>query len=127
MKPQRIALAGLLAAALLSGCGQAASADPIQALEDSIQVENQALSFTLPQTQDGGWQISIAGRLAMDGQGMSVHYLEGTDWASGQTYTFPLDENYDSLTLWVTLEDGTEGTIDLLPLLPEELLAGEPS
>ena len=123
MKRLALFVCGFLLMACLAACGQKAPAqDPFQALKESIQVEDQTLSFTLPAQPDSGWQVQIAGRLLFDGQGMSVHYLDGSDWAAGQSYSFPLDKNYVSLELFAYLEDGQETTIDLLPFLPPELL-----
>lgn len=52
---------------------------------------------------------------------MSLHYLDGTDWTAGETYSFELSslaaQDVTELTMHVFLEE-QESEIDLLPYLP---------
>lgn len=86
-------------------------------LAGSIACADGSVSFTIPEGE-GEWNILINGRTeTADGNGMSVHYLEGERWEPGRTYSFETAGSYTDLTMDVQLE-GAERTVDLLPLLP---------
>lgn len=93
----------------------------LDALENSIVVVGDTLAFTIPQGYqgEGTWSIQVAGRAELpDFGGMSLHYLDGTAWTAGETYTADLSgeaEYLTELTLNAAL-GGEERTVDLLPL-----------
>ena len=92
-------------------------------LSVSISYANGSLSFIIPESgQD--WHILINGRYEADGLGgMSTHFLEemseGSNWVSGETYSFPVEA--DLLTeLYMVVSIGEESqVIDLMEYLPE--------
>lgn len=120
-----------LACALLVGglvaCQAAEPATPeeqLDALEESISYENSVLSFTLPEGE-GDWNIHIAGRADTSGLGgISLHYMEGTEWMPSMTYVLPLsaqtvlDVTELTLTAWL---DGEERSVDLVPYLHKNI------
>lgn len=120
-----------LACALLVGglvaCQAAEPATPeeqLDALEKSISYENSVLSFTLPEGE-GDWKIHIAGRAEIDWLGgMSLHYMEGTEWTPATEYFLPLSTqtvlDVTELTLIAWL-DGEERSVDLVPYLYENM------
>ncbi len=111
----------LAAAAVLSFAAPHAD-NAADALRDSIRCEDGTVSFTIP---DGHriWNLLISGRILADGSGMSVHYLEGTEWENGASYSFDVSGgSLDELLMSVSV-DGRESVIDLIPYLPAELLA----
>lgn len=120
-----------LACALLVGglvaCQGAEPATPeeqLDALEESISYENSVLSFTLPEGE-GDWNIHIAGRAEVDWLGgMSLHYMEGTEWTPATVYFLPLSAqtvlDVTELTLIAWL-DGEERSVDLVPYLHENM------
>lgn len=96
------------------------AAAPLDALQATITYDGQAVSFALPE-EDVAWNILISGRMEAEGMGgMSLHYLDGTDWTPGETYSFEMSrETAAALTeltmdVWAGEEDGS---IDLLPYL----------
>lgn len=96
----------------------AAGRDSLTQLKESIAYQSRNIQFTIPDS-DGPWKIRIYGRIELDGGGgMSVHYLEETEWESGQTYSFPVsDGGYTELYLDGENDSGAI-SIDLLELLP---------
>ena len=69
------------------------------------------------------WNLHIAGRAETDELGgMSLHYLDGTTWTPGQTYSFAMNreaaQDVTELTMGIDLEE-QEYTVDLLPYLQE--------
>ena len=98
--------------------------DPQTALEQlrsSIIYDGERVSFTIPEG-DREWNIHIAGRAEVEWLGgMSLHYLDGTDWTPGETYSFELSSlaAQDVTELTMHIFQGTqEWEIDLLPYLP---------
>ena len=124
----RVLMAAVLACVLLVGTLVACEsrkepADPdtlLDALEESITYDGQTVSFTLPEGEIS-WGLHIAGRMEPDGMGgMSLHYLDGTDWQPGASYSFDLAAEtagtLTELTMDVTAGEG-ERSIDLLSRL----------
>ena len=108
------ALAVLILVGGLAACeGQPAMTDmeAVEALEES----------TIPEG-DREWNIHIAGRAEVEWLGgMSLHFLDGTDWTPGETYSFELSSlaAQDVTELTMHIFQGTqEWKIDLLPYLP---------
>ena len=98
--------------------------DPQTALEQlrsSIIYDGERVSFTIPEG-DREWNIHIAGRADTEELGgISLHYLDGTDWTPGETYSFELSslDAQDVTELTMHIFQGTqEWEIDLLPYLP---------
>ena len=146
-----LALGGLVACEQVDGgetpSGNTLTAqEALDALKESIvfDTETATLTFTVPAgySPASDWSIHIAGRQEMDGEsGMSLHYLDGTVWEAGETYTIPLtaaqiaairtqDEellasrglsSVTELTLDASLPDPENGeqsiTVDLLPVV----------
>lgn len=124
----RALMAAVLACVLLVGTLVACEsrkepADPdalLDALEESITYDGQTVSFTLPEGE-ASWDLHIAGRMVTEGMGgMSLHYLDGTDWQPGERYSFELAAEtagtLTELTMEVTAGEG-ERSIDLLARL----------
>nr|WP_087379592.1 M56 family metallopeptidase [Flavonifractor sp. An135] len=124
----RALMAAVLACVLLVGTLVACEsrkepADPdalLDALEESITYDGQTVSFTLPEGE-ASWELHIAGRMVTEGMdGMSLHYLDGTDWQPGESYSFELASEtagtLTELTMEVTAGEG-ERSIDLLSRL----------
>lgn len=118
-----------LACAVLVGglvaCEQTQNSGPDQAveeLENTITYDGQTLSFTLPEGERD-WDLHIAGRAETDELGgMSLHYLDETNWTPGETYSFDLDgESVGEVTqLFMNIElEGQSYTVDLLPHVRE--------
>lgn len=126
------------------------SREALDALKESISYDTDTatLTFTVPAgySPASDWSIHIAGRQEMDGEsGMSLHFLDGTVWEAGETYTIPLtdaqiaairtqDEDllaswdlsaFTELTLDAALPDPENGeqsiTVDLLPVVRTEV------
>ena len=146
-----LALGGLVACEQVDGgetpSGNTLTAqEALDALKESIvfDTETATLTFTVPAgySPASDWSIHIAGRQEMDGEsGMSLHYLDGTVWEEGETYTIPLTDaqiaairtqdeelltsrglsSVTELTLDATLPDPENGeqsiTVDLLPVV----------
>lgn len=98
--------------------------DPQTALEQlrsSIIYDGERVSFTIPEG-DRAWNIQIAGRAdTQELGGISLHYLDGTDWTPGETYSFELSslDAQDVTELTMHIFQGTqEWEIDLIPYLP---------
>lgn len=92
-------------------------------LSVTISYANDSFSFTIPESgQD--WHILINGRYKADGSGgMSTHFLqemsEGSNWVSGETYSFPVDADL-LMELYMVVSIGEESeVIDLMEFLPE--------
>lgn len=111
----------------LVGCQKTSSAEKqLAALEESIFYNGQTLYFTIPQGEEK-WELHIAGRAdtAQLG-GISLHYLEGTDWTPGETYSIALSQEEADQVTELTMEvqvGEKEGQVDLLALLTQ---GGEP-
>ena len=146
-----LALGGLVACEQVDGgetpSGNTLTAqEALDALKESIAFDpdNATLTFTVPAgyAPASDWSIHIAGRQEMEGgSGMSLHFLDGTVWEEGETYTIPLtdaqiaairtqDEELlasrdifpvTELTLDAALPDPENGeqsiTVDLLPVV----------
>ena len=98
-----------------------ASQTALEQLRSSITYDGERVSFTIPEG-DRAWNIQISGRAEVEWLGgMSLHYLDGTDWTAGETYSFELSslaaQDVTQLTMYVFLEK-QESEIDLLPYLP---------
>ena len=98
-----------------------ASQTDLEQLRSSITYDGERVSFTIPEG-DRAWNIQISGRAEVEWLGgMSLHYLDGTDWTAGETYSFELSslaaQDVTQLTMYVFLEE-QESEIDLLPYLP---------
>ena len=118
-----------LACAVLVGglvaCEQTQNSGPDQAVEElknTITYDGQVLSFTLPEGERD-WNLHIAGRAETDELGgMSLHYLDETNWTPGETYSFDLDGesvgDITELSMDIDLE-GQSYTVDLLPHVRE--------
>lgn len=98
--------------------------DPQTALEQlrsSIIYDGERVSFTIPEG-DREWNIQISGRAdTQELGGISLHYLDGTDWTPGETYSFEWSSlaAQDVTQLTMHIFQGTqEWEIDLLPYLP---------
>ena len=98
--------------------------DPQTALEQlrsSIIYDGERVSFTIPEG-DREWNIQISGRAdTQELGGISLHYLDGTNWTPGETYSFELSSlaAQDVTELTMHIFQGTqEWEIDLLPYLP---------
>ena len=118
------ALAVLILVGGLAACeGQPAMTDmeAVEALEESLSYDGERVSFTIPEG-DREWNIHIAGRADTEELGgISLHYLDGTDWTPGETYSFELSslDAQDVTELTMHIFQGTqEWEIDLLPYLP---------
>ena len=95
--------------------------EALEALENSLSYDGERVSFTIPEG-DREWNIHIAGRAEVEWLGgMSLHFLDGTDWTPGETYSFELSSlaAQDVTELTMHIFQGTqEWEIDLLPYLP---------
>lgn len=95
--------------------------EALEALEESLSYDGERVSFTIPEG-DREWNIHIAGRAEVEWLGgMSLHFLDGTDWTPGETYSFELSSlaAQDVTQLTMHIFQGTqEWEIDLLPYLP---------
>lgn len=114
--------AGGFSAGLASGAlALISSQEAVEVLQNSFVYDGAEFSFTLPKG-DWAWNIQIAGRAEVEWLGgMSLHFLDGTDWTPGETYSFELSslaaQDVTELTMHIFL--GTqEWEIDLLPYLP---------
>lgn len=98
-----------------------ASQTALEQLRSSITYDGERVRFTIPEG-DRAWNIQIFGRAdTQELGGISLHYLDGTDWTAGETYSFELSsmaaQDVTQLTMHVFLEE-QESEIDLLPYLP---------
>ena len=113
----------ILVGGLVACEGQPAMTDmeALEALEESLSYDGERVSFTIPEG-DREWNIHIAGRAEVEWLGgMSLHFLDGTDWTPGETYSFELSSlaAQDVTELTMHIFQGTqEWEIDLLPYLP---------
>lgn len=122
-----LALACAVLAGGLVACEQTQPPAPdaqLDALEESISYQDGVLSFTLPEGE-GEWNIQISGRAdTSDLGGISLHYMEGTEWTPSMIYFLPLsaqtvlDVTELTLTAWL---DGQERSVDLVPYLCERI------
>ena len=114
--------AGGFSAGLASGAlALISSQEVVEVLQNSFVYDGAEFSFTLPKG-DWAWNIQIAGRAdTQELGGMSLHFLDGTDWTPGETYSFELSSlaAQDVTELTMHIFQGTqEWEIDLLPYLP---------
>ena len=95
--------------------------EALEALENSLSYDGERVSFTIPEG-DREWNIQISGRAdTLELDGISLHYLDGTDWMPSETYSFELSSPaaQDVTELTMHIFQGTqEWEIDLLPYLP---------
>lgn len=122
-----LACAALAVLALVGGLvaceGRPAMTDleALEALENSLSYDGERVSFTIPEG-DREWNIQISGRAdTLELGGISLHYLDGTDWMPSETYSFELSSlaAQDVTELTMHIFQGTqEWEIDLLPYLP---------
>ena len=114
--------AGGFSAGLASGAlALISSQEVVEVLQNSFVYDGAEFSFTLPKG-DWAWNIQISGRAdTQELGGISLHYLDGTDWMPGETYSFELSslaaQDVTQLTIHIFQED-QEWEIDLLPYLP---------
>lgn len=122
-----LALGGVLLVGGLVGCQKTAPDEKqLAALEESIFYDGQTLYFTIPEGEEE-WELHIAGRAdtAQLG-GISLHYLEGTEWTPGETYSIALSQEEADQVTELTMEvqmGEEERQVDLLALLTQ---GGEP-
>ena len=114
--------AGGFSAGLASGAlALISSQEVVEVLQNSFVYDGAEFSFTLPKG-DWAWNIQISGRAdTQELGGISLHYLDGTDWTPGETYSFELSSltAQDVTQLTMHIFQGTqEWEIDLLPYLP---------
>lgn len=114
--------AGGFSAGLASGAlALISSQEVVEVLQNSFVYDGAEFSFTLPKV-DWAWNIQISGRADTEELGgISLHYLDGTDWTPGETYSFELSslDTQDVTELTMHIFQGTqEWEIDLIPYLP---------
>ncbi len=113
--------AGGFSAGLASGAlALISSQEVVEVLQNSFVYDGAEFSFTLPKV-DWAWNIQISGRAdTQELGGISLHYLDGTDWTPGETYSFELTaeqmQDITELHMWVFL-DSHEWDLDLLAFL----------
>ena len=113
--------AGGFSAGLASGAlALISSQEVVEVLQNSFVYDGAEFSFTLPKG-DWAWNIQISGRAdTQELGGISLHYLDGTDWTPGETYSFELTaeqmQYITELHMWVFL-DSHEWDLDLLAFL----------
>lgn len=113
--------AGGFSAGLASGAlALISSQEVVEVLQNSFVYDGAEFSFTLPKV-DWAWNIQISGRAdTQELGGISLHYLDGTDWTPGETYSFELTaeqmQDITELHMWVFL-DSHEWDLDLLTFL----------
>lgn len=112
---------GITAAKAFGAIVPSITQEAVDALENSISYDGQQVSFTIPEG-DQEWNIQISGRAdTQELGGISLHYLDGTNWTPGETYSFELSSlaAQDVTELTMHIFQGTqEWEIDLLPYLP---------
>lgn len=112
---------GITAAKAFGAIVPSITQEAVDALENSISYDGQQVSFTIPE-ENHVWNIQISGRAdTQELGGISLHYLDGTDWTPGETYSFELSSlaAQDVTQLTMHIFQGTqEWEIDLLPYLP---------
>ena len=93
----------------------------LEQLRSSITYDGERVNFTIPEG-DQEWNIQISGRAdTQELGGISLHYLDGTNWTPGETYSFELSSlaAQDVTELTMHIFQGTqEWEIDLIPYLP---------
>lgn len=113
--------AGGFSAGLASGAlALISSQEVVEVLQNSFVYDGAEFSFTLPKG-DWAWNIQISGRAdTQELGGISLHYLDGTDWTPGETYSFELTaeqmQDITELHMWVFL-NSHEWDLDLLAFL----------
>lgn len=112
---------GITAAKAFGAIVPSITQEAVDALENSISYDGQQVSFTIPE-ENHVWNIQISGRAdTQELGGISLHYLDGTDWTPGETYSFEWSSlaAQDVTELTMHIFQGTqEWEIDLLPYLP---------
>lgn len=111
---------GITAAKAFGAIVPSITQEAVDALENSISYDGQQVSFTIPE-ENHVWNIQISGRAdTQELGGISLHYLDGTDWTPGETYSFELTaeqlQDITELHMWVFL-DSHEWDLDLLAFL----------
>ena len=96
--------------------------EAVEALRASLTYDGERVSFTIPEG-DRAWNIQISGRAETQELGsISLHYLDGTDWIPGETYSFELTaeqmRDVTELTMNITL-GSTVAAINIGALAPE--------
>ena len=117
-------LAGSLVACRSGGDMTADTA--VQALEDSITVQDSGISFTIPENYSPAenWNIHIAGRAEADGlDGISLHYLDGEQWEAGKTYTLDITQEQWADIIELTMDIALGEVSRSIDLLAADLLA----
>ena len=96
----------------------------IQQLIDSIEYENEKISFVIPDSSIPAtdWNIMVYGRTQIDGMGMSIHFFEeennSKSWENGKKYEIePVNENITELNLDIFM-GANEYNIDLFAYIP---------
>ena len=112
---------GITAAKAFGAIVPSITQEAVDALENSISYDGQQVSFTIPE-ENHVWNIQISGRAdTQELGGISLHYLDGTDWTPGETYSFEWSslaaQDVTELTMHIFQED-QEWEIDLIPYLP---------
>ena len=106
-----IALACALLATSLVACEQAklTPEEALDALEDSIAVEGDRISFTVPKHcgPEEDWEITVSGLSETEEGVVSLHYFENEAWKAGQGYAVGM-----TTEVWQTV---TELTLEACP------------
>ena len=112
---------GITAAKAFGAIVPSITQEAVDALENSISYDGQQVSFTIPE-ENHVWNIQISGRAdTQELGGISLHYLDGTDWTPGETYSFEWSslaaQDVTELTMHI-FQENQEWEIDLIPYLP---------
>src|SRR5699024_8115201 len=100
---------GITAAKAFGAIVPSITQEAVDALENSISYDGQQVSFTIPE-ENHVWNIQISGRAdTQELGGISLHYLDGTDWTPGETYSFEWSslaaQDVTKLTMHIFQED----------------------
>ena len=103
-----IALACALLATSLVACEQAklTPEEALDALEDSIAVEGDRISFTVPKHcgPEDLWEITVSGLSETEEGMVSLHYFENEAWKAGQGYAVGMTTEVWQTVTALTLE-----------------------
>ena len=103
-----IALACALLATSLVACEQAklTPEEALDALEDSIAVEGDRISFTVPEHcgPEDLWEITVSGLSETEEGVVSLHYFENEAWKAGQGYAVGMTTEVWQTVTALTLE-----------------------
>ena len=103
-----IALACALLATSLVACEQAklTPEEALNALEDSIAVEGDRISFTVPKHcgPEDLWEITVSGLSETEEGVVSLHYFENEAWKAGQGYAVGMTTEAWQTVTALTLE-----------------------